>query len=144
MNKNKKIGLVIVGILVLIGVFYGGMAYGKSQTPANASGATAYGGNPRGGRAMGGFGGAIIGQIISKDATSITVQLTTGGANSTSQNGSKIIFLNNNTPITKQASGTMADLVIGTPVLVTGTANTDGSISAQTVQIRSNTPPVLK
>jgi len=135
---NKKIVLIVIGIIVLVGVFYGGMTYGKSQTSASPIGGqtATFGGGARGTRGAGGFGGATIGQIISKDANSITVSLTSGGPASPSQGGSKIIFLDSNTPITKQASGTMVDLTVGTQVSITGTANTDGSITAQSVQIR--------
>jgi hypothetical protein len=132
---NKKFIWGIVGIIVLVVVFYGGMVYGKGQTPANTT-PTAFSGGARGTRGAGAFSGATIGQIISKDATSITVQLMTVGAGSTTPVGSKIVFLDSNTKITKQTSGTMSDLAVGTNVSVTGTANTDGSISAQAVQIR--------
>lgn len=132
MNTNKKIVWGIVGIVVLVGVFYGGVSYGKSQTSANPS--AAYGGRTRG---AGGFGGTTVGQIISKDTTSITVQLMNlGTAGSTTPAGSKIVFVDNNTKISKQASGTLADLAIGANVSVTGTPNTDGSVSATAVQIR--------
>jgi hypothetical protein len=130
---NKKIVWSIVGIIVLVIVFYVGVSFGKGQSSTSTSAAaTAYSGART--RGAGGFGGgATIGQIISKDATSITVAIASGG--------SKIIFLDNTTPITKQVSGTMTDLTIGTNVMVTGTANTDGSISAQSIQIRPNMPP---
>ena len=115
----------------MVGVFYGGMLYGKgqNQTPANRAGGAAYAGTRTGG-AGGGFGSATIGQILSKDNTSITVSIRAGG--------SKIIFLDNTTPITKQANGAMSDLAVGTNVSVVGTTNTDGSISAQSIQIRPN------
>jgi hypothetical protein len=134
MNK-KNIGWVVVGIIILGGVFYGGMAFGKSQaSAATLTRQTAFGLNNgvRGTRNGGGF---TNGQIISKDATSITVQLMMGGASGT-QSGSKIIFLNSSTKITKSASGTLSDLAPGTNVSVMGTPNADGSISAQSVQIR--------
>jgi len=143
-TKNKKIGFVVVGIIVLVGVFYGGMTYGGNNVRAALSsrsqGAGNFAGRMGGTRSAGGF---IGGQIIAKDATSITVQLmasgpagTGSGAATPAQAGSKIIFLDSNTNITKQASGTLADLAVGTNVSVTGTPNTDGSINAQTVQIR--------
>ncbi|MEI8174364.1 MAG: hypothetical protein WCG28_00245 [bacterium] len=150
MDKNKKIVFGIVSIIVLVGAFYGGMTYGGNNVRAsinsrgqnfaqNQGGA----GGMRGTRAGGGF---IAGKIISKDATSITVQLTTGGNETTSptQGGSKIIFLSASTNVSKIATGSTSDLIIGTSVSITGTPNTDGSISAQSVQIRPNTPPVLK
>jgi hypothetical protein len=127
---NKKIVYVIVGAIVLVGVFYGGMLYGKgqNQTPANGTGGATFAGART--RGAGSFGGATVGQIISEDSSSITVALPAGG--------SKIVFLDNTTPITKQASGKMSDLTIGTNVSVVGTANTDGSVSAQAIQIRPN------
>lgn len=139
-EKNKKIILIVVGIVVLVGVFYGGMVYNKSQIPTKNSrneGAQAFN---SGAGMMGGFrnGGAgfTIGQIISKDATSITVSLQNGG--------SKIIFLGTSTTVSKMTTGSVSDLTTGTQVSVTGTPNTDGSINAQSIQIRPNIPPVLK
>jgi len=138
---NKKIGLGIVGVIVLIGVFYGGMVYGKSQIPARGQGMQAFGQNnalgARGGtRNVGGF---TAGQIIAKDANSITVQLMASGPDSTTQVGSKIVFLSTSTTVTKSVNGTIADLAIGAQVSITGTPNTDGSVNAQAVQIRPQT-----
>lgn len=143
MNKNKKISLGIVGIIVLIGIFYGGMVYGKSQIPARGQGAQAFGQNSalgaRGGaRNAGGF---TAGQIISKDANSITVQLMAGGNGqggtaTPSAGGSKIVFIGTGTTVTKTVTGSVGDLIIGTQVSITGTANTDGSENAQSVQVR--------
>jgi hypothetical protein len=53
--------------------------------------------------------------------------------------GSKIVFLDTNTKITKQAEGSASDLAVGTQVSVSGAPNADGSVNAQMVQIR----PVL-
>lgn len=146
--NNKKIVFGIVGVLVLIGAFYGGMVYGKSQTPVRGQGAMAFGQNGVGGAARGargGFGGSAMGQIISKDANSITVQIMTGGSDTTNQGGSKIIFLDSNTKITKSADGALSDLTVGTEVRVSGAANPDGSVNAQTVQITPKiVPPVVK
>ena len=136
-ENNKKIGLVVGGIVVLIAVFYGGMVYGKSQIPTRGQGAQAFGaGGLRGARTGGAAGGFTTGQIISKDATSITVSIQGGG--------SKIIFLDSNTKVSKQANGTLADLVVGTAVSISGAANADGSVNATTVQIRPNTPQSAK
>jgi hypothetical protein len=142
---SKKIVWSVVGIIVLVGVFFGGAAYGKGQatttTTANATGFAAYAGM-RGTRGGSFGGGATIGQIISKDATSITVQLITpvGGTTSTTPVGSKIILVDSSTPITKEVNGSMSDLAVGTNVSVTGTTNTDGSVSAKSIQIRPTTP----
>jgi hypothetical protein len=137
--NSKKIGFVVLGIIVLVGVFYGGMVYGKSQISTSATGVAAFANRGmRGGAGGLGSGGFTTGQIIAKDATSITVQLMTGGVvpGATTQSGSKIVFVDSNTKVTKQATGTLSDLAIGTEVSVTGTPNTDGSVSATAVQIR--------
>jgi pectate lyase len=133
---SKKIIYIVVGVIVLVGVFYGGMVFGKSQVQTTTQSTQTFGQNgtfTRGNRGGGaGFGGGTAGQIISKDAISITISLPSGG--------SKIILLDKSTPITKQASGTLADLAVGTNVSVVGSANQDGSMTAQAVQIRPNLP----
>jgi hypothetical protein len=138
MSKNKKIVYVVVGIVVLVGVFYGGMVFGKSQNPTGNQGMPAFGQNGfnrnSSTKVGGNFGGATFGKIIAKDSKSITVQIMSG-ADSANQVGSRIIFLGTDTTVTKQASSTLNDLAVGTEVTVRGTANTDGSINAQSVQI---------
>ena len=145
--KNKKTGLIIGFIAVALIFFYGGMSYEKTKIPVRGQGAQAFGqngsfGGTRGaGTRMsgstGGTGGAITnGEIISKDATSITVKLSTGG--------SKIIFLSDSTKVSKSVDGTSNDLTTGTNVMISGTSNSDGSISANSVQIRPATPTPSK
>ena len=143
MSKNKKIVSIVVGIVVLVGVFYVGMSYGKSQTSATkivAQNQTGQFGMNRGNRTNG--GGLISGQILSKDASSITVQImNTDPTSTTTGTGSKIIFLDANTTISKMAVGSASDLTAGTQVSVTGTANSDGSVTAKSIQIRPQIKP---
>lgn len=148
-SKNKLIGLGIIGIVVLVGVFFVGASFGVKQL-RTLQGSQTFGQN--GALGAGGMRGArnggevIGGQIISKDATSITVQLMAGGAGTASTNpgGSKIIFLGTGTTVTKTTTGTIADLAVGTQVSVTGTPNQDGSENATSVQIRPNAPAVVR
>ncbi|MFA6324869.1 MAG: hypothetical protein WCX46_01435 [Candidatus Paceibacterota bacterium] len=137
---NKKIISVIVGIIVLAGVFYGGIFYSKNKTSNKNQTNQAFGQNNRGlgnnigMKSGGGFGGLNVGEIISKDDESVTLKLKDGG--------SKIIFYSNKTTISKTTDGTIDDLVVGKQVNINGKSNPDGSISAESIQIRPNLPEV--
>ena len=126
MKKNSLIITILVAVIVGAVGFIGGMQYQKMQRGAGGqfagrNGAGRFGGN-------GGSGSApVVGKITSSDANSITVQLSDGS--------SKIIILSSSTSINKQASGTKSDLKTGTNVLVLGTTNSDGSVTAQTIQL---------
>jgi hypothetical protein len=150
MSKKTKIGLIIGFVVVAVIAFYTGDKYANGQNTAsvtqNASGYARTGamasGAQRGARAGGGF---VSGQIVSKDATSITVQLNVpAGPNSdattSAMTGSKIVFYTNNTSIMKTTDGTADDLTLGKQVSITGTANPDGSVNAQSIQIRPAVP----
>ncbi len=89
------------------------------------------------------IGGQTIGEIISQDAKSITIKLPDGST--------KIILLSNATTVNKTTSGTLSDLVKGQQVAVFGQENSDGSVTAQSVQLNpefgraaNGTPPAQK
>lgn len=129
MNNKTKIAL---GALVIIGVsFFGGIKYGESKVPARGN-FTAFAGGARAGGTRGAAtGGVTAGQILSKDDTSITIQMRAGG--------SKIVFVSPQTQVMKTVSGSLLDLKVGTEVTTMGTTNADGSLSAQNIQIRQAT-----
>jgi hypothetical protein len=144
---NKKIGLMIIAIIVLVIVFYGGMVYGKGQTGGRGQGMQVFGQNSLSGRngMMGGknSNGNVFGKIIAKDANSITVEMRAPGNpndTTTTNTGSKIVFYTDKTAVSKTVDGTINDLAVGTQVSINGTSNTDGSVNAQSVQIRPNIP----
>jgi len=144
---KKYIISIVAVVIVGVTAFYGGMMYGKSQANSSQTasrGAFAGAQNFAGTRGRsGGFGGNgggfISGQIISKDSQSITVEFR-NGSSTASASSTKIVFLSGSTPIMKSINGTADDLTPGTSVTITGTANSDGSITAQSVQIRPNIP----
>jgi len=130
---NKIIAIVIVSaVIVGGGSFYAGMKYdqSKNKTERQTRMQQFGGGNggPRGQQRAAG-GGFASGEIISKDDKSVTVKLQDGG--------SKIVFLSDSTKITKSTDGALSDLEAGKNVSVNGAANPDGSITAQTIQLRS-------
>lgn len=137
--KNTIIIVVIVAIVVGAGSFYGGILYGKSQAAGarnlafgQRQGFGANGGTQaRGGNRAAG-GGFVNGEIIAKDDKSVTIKSVDGG--------SKIIFLAASTQITKSVGGSITDLELGKNVMITGSANSDGSVTAQSIQLRPNLP----
>lgn len=134
-NKNFIITAVIVAVVFGGGGFYGGMLFGKSQSPAASNqarfgqrqnGASQSGTNGAARRST--SGGFVGGKIISKDDKSVTLQSPNGG--------SLIVFFADSTQVGKAATGTASDLVTGAQVMVNGTTNADGSITAKTIQVR--------
>ena len=120
---------LVIGAVLLSGVsFYAGASYARGSQ-------TGGGGFRNGGQAGQGartgarnFGGAITGQVVSKDATSITVQGRDGS--------SRVVFYSTSTPVMKTASGSLTDVVTGTQISAIGDANTDGSVNARSIQLR--------
>ena len=136
-----KTPIFIATIIVVAGLgFFGGMKYSQSTSPNNArSGAQGANGaagqfrNRTGARAGQAGGGFTNGDVIKKDANSITVKTADGG--------SKIIFYSNTTTFMKSTNGTINDIVVGQTITANGQANSDGSIAAQSVQVRPQLAP---
>lgn len=135
----KKIVPIAAAAVIIIGAgaFYGGLRFAEAKKPAlgqfgefqGQRGQTAGAGGAAAMRRVAGqSGGFMNGEIISQDSQSITVKLADGG--------SKIAFFSTSTEVSKFAAGTLADLTAGTNVMVTGKAGADGSIIAQSIQIR--------
>ena len=154
--ENKKTISLIVGFVILAGIsFYAGNMYAsaKNKTQATQIGNSFAMRNGIGNGTQRGLrtgSGNVFGQIIAKDANSITVQLNTptgpiGDNTTTTEKGSKIVLYTNTTIVSKMTTGTINDLVIGTNVNVQGTANADGSVSAQSISIRPTiSTPAIK
>ncbi len=137
MNKFMKIILGLVIIAIIIGLsFYGGMLYKKQDRPtppvnpaqldtANPI-ATAVEPNRVAPQDM------IVGKVTAMDNQSITLQLADGST--------QTIFLSGTTRIGKVVTGTTDDITVGSSLAVNGTENSDGTVSAQMVQVRPQAP----
>ncbi len=132
---SKLTAIVIIVAVVFAGAgFYGGIMYQKSKTPSFAL--RTAGGAGFAGRRTGANGASFLnGQVMSINGSTMTVKLMNGG--------SQIVILAPSTAYRKAVDGAASDLSVGNNVIVTGSANSDGSITAQGVQIRSasSTPP---
>jgi len=167
MNKIYLIGITI--IVVAGGAFFGGMMFQKSQdslsgltgeeltskleslgassgtsmgqgfmggtnTPNFGTNGTGFPGNmPAGQRPGGNGGGMTSGEVISSDDESLTIKEQDGSTS--------IVYFSSSTAISKTVDGTSSDLTDGTNVIVSGTSNSDGSVTATTIQIRTDDIP---
>jgi hypothetical protein len=141
--KSAKVILPIILVLVGLGAgFFGGIQYrnyqiNKARGSFAAGGTGAAGtfqrftGSRTGGTgaagARGGAGGAVTGSVLSMDASSLTVKLADGST--------KIVLFGGSTTYSNTAAAAQSDLKVGNNVMVFGTPNSDGSVTATNVQI---------
>ena len=69
----------------------------------------------------------VLGEIINSDDKSITIKMTDGS--------SKIILISDSTNINKAETASKTDLTVGTTVSIFGQTNSDGSVTAQNIQL---------
>lgn len=143
--KNKALVPIILLIVGLAVGFGGGYFFrGQQATSARAAGfagaAGANGvpggfqrftGSRGGGTGVGARGGAVTGTILSIDPNSMTVKMSDGS--------SKIVLLSGTTTYSNTSTASQTDLKAGSPVMVFGSTNSDGSVTATNVQINPMT-----
>lgn len=136
-NIKKEHFLVIVIIAFIIG---GGVGFfvGNSSSTSTMKGGMDSGFSAKGGsmnRGQGGMsmrgGGFVSGEVLSVDTNSMVVKMRDGS--------SKIVLYSPSTEISKFASGLISDVSTGKQVMINGTTNSDGSVTATSVQIRPTT-----
>ena len=145
MKRSSTIVLAVaVGVVALAAGLFVGMSYGKGHpsvetamktvsnlTPEQMAQLRTSGGGFPGGAAGGGNGNArggfTAGSIVSNDGSTITIKMNDGST--------KFVLYSGSTTIRKSATGTSADLVAGENVVVTGSASSDGSITATQIQL---------
>jgi flagellar basal body-associated protein FliL len=129
--KNTNLIIIIAVILVIVaagGGFFGGMMYQKNQAPVlGAAGrgnfAARFG---QGGQNAAAFR-PVRGQVLSMSDTTLTVKMSDGST--------KIVVLSSSTAFMQSTKAALTNVKTGDTVNVVGTANSDGSVTAQDVQI---------
>ena len=130
MKKNNLI-LIVVSLVVAIGGFWGGVEFQKSKSPKSPEGFSKTSVRGQIGQRNDNSGmNQVRGTILSKDEKSITVKLQ--------DDSSKIILFTDSTLINKTEKGTKDDLKEGEQLSVFGQTNSDGSITADNVQVGMN------
>lgn len=131
-NKYIKFIIPAVAIVFFAGGFWYGSSSTKSQVPnlANIQGRQFNNPGQNTQSMMMRGGGMTQGEVLSMDDTGITVKGRDGG--------SKIIIISSGTKILKNVDANKADLKVGSNVTISGTANADGSISANSVSLRND------
>ena len=137
-DKNLLIASIVI-LIIGLGAGYGirGLASPShgGNFPSGANGAM---GNfsARGGAAQGanksGNGGLLTGTVASKDSSSITIDTKDGN--------SRIVLVTPSTGVSKSATGSLDDIAVGSTIFVSGTTNSDGSVSASLIQLRPAMP----
>ncbi|MBI5869392.1 MAG: hypothetical protein HZB44_00295 [Actinobacteria bacterium] len=141
---------IVVLLAVGGGMFLAGMKYQESRGTTVASGTQGPGGarngNMQGAPGMQGGsgnmqgppnmqggsgnmpGGFASGEVLSKDNQSITIKLQDGS--------SKTIYFSGSTIVSITDTGSVSDLKAGQTVTIIGSNSSNGSVTAQNIQIR--------
>lgn len=132
--EHKPIIIGAVALVVGLGLgYFGSHAFAKSATASRTSAFTARAGGAAGftrGAQMG--GGLLTGTVASKSATSITIDTRDGS--------SHIVLISPDTSVSKSVAGSLDDVATGSTIIVSGTTNSDGSVSANLIQLRPAMP----
>lgn len=136
MQKNIA-AIAVISILIggAGGYLIGTRSTGGGQGAPSERGMSGNFGSRTGGARTTQGGNFVTGTIVSNSNNEITIQLPEATTTDTTT-GSKIVILEDSTQITKTVSGSSTDLTTGSNVVVSGTSNSDGSITASSIQIR--------
>lgn len=131
----KKYTVHIIWLVIALVALGGGFYWGKASTTASRgsfAGAGTLGSSTRRFAGAGGAGtaggGIAVGTVTAIDSSSITLQLANGN--------SEVVFYASSTPVSEPTTVPVSALKVGTNVMVAGTSNSDGSVTAQTIQVR--------
>jgi hypothetical protein len=129
MNKNTIIlAAAVLVIVAAVGGFFAGLIYQKNQTLTLG---TTIRGNFAARVGQNAAFRPVRGQVLSMSDTTLTVKMSDGST--------KIVVLSSSTAFMQSTKASLTDVKTGDTVNVVGTQNSDGSVTAQDVQIN---PPM--
>jgi hypothetical protein len=123
-NKNLIIVGVIAAVIFGAGGFFAGIKYQQLRRTALFNQMDNRNGQ---GQVRGTNFRPVNGEIINTDDKSITVKMQDGS--------SKIVLFSDQTQINQATTAAKSDLKTGQIVAVFGTSNSDGSVTAQSIQL---------
>ena len=132
----KKYKLHIIWGIIVVVALVGGIFWGKSMASASSlarsGGRFTFGSSTAGGFAgrAGAGGGFTAGQVTAIDSNSLTLQL----ANGNSEN----VFYSSSTQVIVPQPASISSIQTGSMIMVGGTQNSDGSVTASTIQVRGS------
>ena len=132
---KKHIICLLIVIAVGVASFFGGSYYQKKQGPAGFSNGKNFPGGTMGGpngmangsKANGSASRPTNGEITKIDGDSYTVKTNDGST--------KVVIINSSTAVNEMSQTSKDKLQIGTKVMVSGTENSDKSVTAKTIEI---------
>ena len=136
--NNTIINAIVVAVVFGGGGYYVGMQKTAAATTATqgANGAAFAGRTGGAGRFGGGAGGGFTGgTILSICNGSLTIQLPSSTSTSATT-GTKIVLFDTTTQVSEMQTVPASKLTIGQNVMVTGATNSDGSVTATSIQVR--------
>jgi len=133
MNNSVIITIILV-IVVGAGAFFAGTKYQAGKQQQNFRSQTGRFGQGQGNGMMGRQGfRPVTGEILSVGDNNITVKMPDGS--------SRIVVVSESTAINKASQGAKSDLKAGETVMVFGQQNSDGSVTAQNIQLNPPNRP---
>lgn len=128
-NQSMIVGCLVSAVVVGGASFYGGIQYQKSKMSSAFGGRGAGRNMPQGSNRpvgmMGGRGGSVTGDVSAKDDKSLTVKMPDGSSRNVILSGSTLYRLS--------TEATLEKVSVGSKIMVNGTPNSDGSVTATQV-----------
>ena len=120
-----------IAFIVIAFVIGGSIGYVAHPAPAAAPASNMARANFTGMRGGAQGGGFLTGTVAAQDSGSITLNTRDGS--------SHVVLITPDTAVSKSVNGTITDIATGVTIQVSGTINSDGSVSANLIQLRPAT-----